>query len=296
MDFIKNCWNKIKEPHGLLLALFYIVFVITVTLTIVVLVIAPNNFFNYFLYLGSAICLAYFVYTIFYFTPKIKAKIINILCGHSFTKAMLDNYDYRTIIFSVFSCFVNLCFVVFQGVLAVVTKSWWYITITIYYILLSFAKGLVLLSQKKYKENTLNALKTYRFVGIILTFLMLAFSGVIVLIYKSDRYFEYAGMLIYVVSAFTFYKVTLAVYNIIKAKKQNNIFTQCFRNINLSASLISLLVLQIAMFKAFSPESNTGFANALTGAGVAIIIISIGIYMIVSSTKKLKNQKEKNNE
>lgn len=295
MDFLKKCWDKIKEPHGLWLALFYVVFIVTVTATIVLLIIKPSSYFNYILYLASAILLAYFVYTIIYFAPKIKAKIINILNSHSFTKTMLENYDYRTIIFSVFSFFVNLCFVAFQGVLGIITKSWWYITITIYYILLSLAKGLVLLSQKKYKSDSAKALKTYRFVGIILTFLMIAFSGIIVLIYKSDRYFEYAGLLIYVVSAFTFYKVVLAIYNIIKAKKQNNIFTQCFRNINLSASLISLLVLQIAMFKAFSPESNTGFANALTGAGVAIIIVSIGIYMIASSTKKLKQQ-ENNNE
>ena len=51
-------------------------------------------------------------------------------------------------------------------------------------------------------------------------------------------------------------------------------------------------MLQVAMFQAFSPSSNLGFANALTGAGVSAIILVLGIYMIIKANKKLKELKE----
>ena len=120
---------------------------------------------------------------------------------------------------------------------------------------------------------------------------MIAFSGVIVLIYTSNMYFEYAGLMIYAIAAFTFYKLTLAIVNMFKAHKQTDLCIQSIRNINLANALISLLVLQVALFQAFSPQSNTSFANALTGGAIAIAIISLGIFMIIKSNKILKNNK-----
>ena len=41
------------------------------------------------------------------------------------------------------------------------------------------------------------------------------FLGIIVLIYTSNMYFEYAGLMIYAVAAYTFYRLILAIYNIL---------------------------------------------------------------------------------
>ena len=123
----------------------------------------------------------------------------------------------------------------------------------------------------------------------------IAFSGVMVLIYKANRYFEYAGLLIYVVAAFTFYKLTLAIYNIFKVRKYDDLYLQNIRNINLASALISIIILQVAMFQAFSPQYNSGFANALTGAGVSAIILTLGILMIIKANKRLKQLKVSEN-
>ena len=89
MDFFKQIWNKIKEPHGIYLALFYVCFVLIVTGTIVLVALVPTSqFYHYILYVLSAVCLAYFVYTIVIFAPKIKNKIIQVLNSHPFTKTM----------------------------------------------------------------------------------------------------------------------------------------------------------------------------------------------------------------
>ena len=148
-------------------------------------------------------------------------------------------------------------------------------------------KGNVFYSKRKYGTELKQA-RALRFSGIMFVVMTLVFSGVIVLIYKANHYFEYAGILIYAVAAFTFHKLTLAILNIFKAKKQNDLYIENIRNINLASALISIIILQVAMFQAFSPENNLGFANALTGAGVSAIILVLGIFMIIKANKKLK--------
>lgn len=154
-------------------------------------------------------------------------------------------------------------------------------------------KAMVYYSNKKY-NNEINQCKTYRNCGILFIFLTIAFSGIIVLIYTSNMYFEYAGYMIYAVAFYTFYRLTLSIINIFKAKKQDNLYVKSIRNINLASALVSILVLQVAMFQAFSPEQNTSIANALTGAGVAIIILTLGIMMIIKSQKLKLNSENKN--
>ena len=84
----------------------------------------------------------------------------------------------------------------------------------------------------------------------------------------------------------------MAIISAIKSRKNDDLYFQSLRNINLVATIISIIVLQVAMFQAFSPENNTSFANGLTGGGVAIIIFALGIYMIIKANKKLKQLKQ----
>ena len=306
MSFIKNLrkktcklslavWNKIKQPHGIWLAVFYVSFILVLSGTLWLVILGyTENVFSYILYGISAILLTYFVYTIVYFAPKIKAKIITSLQKHKFTNEILNSYGYRTVVFSVFSFILNVAYITFVGILAFLSKTAWYFTITIYYIILAFMKGNVFYSKRKYGTEIKEA-RAYRFCGIMFIALTVAFSGVVVLIYKANHYFEYAGLLIYAAAAFTFYKLSLSIYNIFKARKHNDLYIQSIRNINLASALISIIILQVAMFQAFSPESNLSFANALTAGGISIIILILGIYMIIKANKTLK-QLEINNE
>ena len=293
-EFTLKMWNKIKQPHGVWLVLFYISFVLVLagTLTLVILGYT-QNVFSYILYCLSALMLTYFVYTIVYFAPKIKHNIIVKLKKHKFTNEILENYGYRTIVFSVFSFIFNVAYISFVAVLAFMSKTAWYFTITVYYIILAFMKGNVFHSKRKYGTEIKEA-RAYRFCGIMFIALTLAFSGVVVLIYKANHYFEYAGLLIYAAAAFTFYKLTLAIYNIFKARKHDDLYIQSIRNVNLASALISIIILQVAMFQAFSPESNLSFANALTAGGVSLIILVLGIFMIIKSNKKLKQLESAN--
>ena len=294
--FFKNLWlkiwSKIKTPHGAPLVLFYILFTCLLAGTLTLVIIAPNLFINYILYVLSAVSLAYFVYTMVYFTPKIKASIVKTLRSHKLTNELLSNYGYRTFMFSIFSFALNIAYVIFQGVMAVSTLSAWYASITAYYLVLSLMKGNVFFSRKRAKDNDIKEAKTFRFTGIMFIFLTLALSGMIVLIYKSNMYFEYAGLMIFVAATYTFYNLSFAIYNIFKARKHDDLHIQNIRNINMAHSLFSIVVLQVAMFQAFSPENNTSIANALTAGGVSLIILLLGILMIKKANKTINQLKK----
>ena len=206
---------------------------------------------------------------------------------HKFTNSLLENYGYRTLVFSVFSFIINIAYVTLIAVPAIMAGSVWYITIASYYLLLILMKGNIFYSKKRYNTPVKQA-RAYRYCGIMFILLTLAFSGIIVLIYTSNMYFEYAGLMIYVVAVFTFYKLVLAIYNIFKSKQQDDLYVQSIRNVNLISALVSVVVLQVAMIQEFSPENNTSIANALTGAGISAIILVIAILMIVKANKKLK--------
>ncbi|MBE5741495.1 MAG: hypothetical protein E7351_03110 [Clostridiales bacterium] len=296
MNFWSKVWSKIKQPKGIWLALFYIFFVLCVAGTIVLVILVPKQTVGHIvLYVLSAVSLIYFVYTIVIFAPKIKSRIIDTLHKHKFTSTLLNNFGYRTIIFSIISFLLNLSYVIFMGVLAIMTKSAWYISITVYYLTLILMKGNILYSKKKYNTEKKKA-RAYRYSGMMFILLTLALSGIIVLIYTSNMYFEYAGLMIYAVAAYTFYKLVLAIINIFKARKHDDLYVQNIRNINLVSALVSIVVLQVAMFQAFSPANNTSIANGLTGGAVAFVILALGIFMIIKANKKLKKLEEKNSE
>lgn len=288
MDILKSIWSKILKPKALFLALFYITFVIIISATLTLVVVVPKQtLLHYTLYILSAISLTYFIYTIVILAPRLKQNIIEFLRKFKFTSTLLDNYGYRTMMFGVVGFVLNVTYVAFIGVLAIMTKSAWYISISVYYLILILMKGNIFYSKKKY-DTEIKKARAYRFCGIMFILLMIAFSGVIVLIYTSNMYFEFAGLMIYAVAAFTFYKLTLAIINIFKARYQDDLYIQSIRNVNLVSAMISIIVLQVAMFQAFSPKHNTSFANGLTGGVVSVLILLLGIFMIIKANKKLQ--------
>ena len=275
--------------------MFYIFFALLIAGTIVLLVVQPEqSVWHYLLYVVSAVCLAYFVYTIVHFAPKMKASIIRSLRKHKLTSTMLDDFGYRTMILSIFSFALNIAYVIFMGVLGILSHSAWYISITAYYLVLTLIKGNVFHSKKIHNTDVKRA-RAYRFCGIMFIFLTLALSGIIVLIYKSNMYFEYAGWTIYAVAAYTFYTLILSIVNIFRARKTADLYVQSIRNVNLASALVSIVVLQVAMFQAFAPQHNTSIANGLTAGAVSLVILTLGIFMIVKANKLL-NQMEKTNE
>lgn len=298
MDKFKKFLLWLKVPKlwfGILFSVFAII-VMAGTITLVCFGFS-ENIIAYFLYFLSAICLIYFVYLIVITIPKIKYFIIKTLKKHEFTAELLESYGYRSVIFASFSFMINMIYAVLQAVLAIYSKSVWLGILAFYYIVLSLMRGGVLaVSRKRRKDGdkvSINKqVKTYRDTGIYMLVLNFALLGAIIQMVITNQGFEYAGLMIYVMATYTFYKLGISIYNIIKVRKHNDHILQSIKNISFADSLVSILALQNALLSAFSSGQYSRLANLLTGGAIFATIFVMSIIIIASANRTFKKLNE----
>lgn len=304
-----NGWKKLlcwlKKPHGIPLVLIYLLTIGACSGAIVLAMLEerafPFSILAYVVYGVAAITLGYSVYTIVRVIPKAKRNITGRLQKFSFTNRLLEQYGFRTVIFSIGAFAINVAYVVFNGVIGIIERSIWYGALASYYLLLVVMRGGVLSfhrakrrhAEMECAERKRRELKIYRNCGIGLVVLPFCLSFAILQMVRGVNSFEHAGMMIYVSAIYAFYKITMSIINLFKARKNDDRTVRAIRCINLADAFVSILALQTAMFKEFSSGENVGFANALTGAVVCLLTALLGIYMIVSATVK---QKEESND
>lgn len=297
---MRKLWEWIKHPHGAALIAFYICTAIFIAGAIVFSVIGTNEsygFAAYIFYGLAAVTLGYTVYTLVLFVPKWKQGVIGVLKKNGFTEKLYEQYGFRTLIFAVFSLALSLGNAILNGTIGIVRLSLWYGALGAYYLLLSLMRGGVLLyhrKKKRYAEREtetqikVRELKKYRGCGILLVLLPLALSFAIWEMTVFGKGFVHAGLMIYVAAAYTFYKVTMSIVNFFKARKGDECTVRAIRNVNLADALVSVLALQTAMFHEFSPHADFGMANAITGTAVCALTVTIGVFMIVNGSLKIK--------
>ena len=116
------------------------------------------------------------------------------------------------------------------------------------------------------------------------------------MILYQDRGYEYHGILIYAMAAYTFYITTHAIVNLIKARKYESPVITTARGINLSAALVSMLALETAMLSEFgkdvSAETRWIFLAA-TGAAVEIAVLLLSLFLLWKAKKQIRSLKSR---
>lgn len=227
----------------------------------------------------------------------IKNKIKPTIEANPFTNRVARDYRYRTVLFTCSSLVINLFYAVSNGIFGIIHHSEWFGTLSAYYIVLSIMRFLVISSERKVsklaktKELRLKELAVYRNCGALLLFLTIAFARSVVLMVCDNEGKRYSGTLIFAVAAYTFYKVIVAVINVVRVRKQKSLMLSTVRNIGYVDALVSVLSLQTAMFASFGEQEsvNTRIMNGITGAVVCVMILTLGIYMIVSASEEIKS-------
>ncbi len=90
------------------------------------------------------------------------------------------------------------------------------------------------------------------------------------------------------VATYTFYKLTMSIINMIKARKEKSILSITLRYIGYSDALVSIFSLQTALFAAFGQQSGKliPIMNTLTGTVICLMIMGLGIYMVCDAKKR----------
>lgn len=196
---------------------------------------------------------------------------------------------------SLYQGLFNLLYAGMNLLLGIYYRSIWLGTLAVYYLLLAVMRFCLLhhvRSQGDFDKNMISELRRYRLCGIILLFMNQALVVIIILVVKQNSGFKYPGMLIYAMATYAFYAIIIAVMNVIKFRKLGSPVMSAAKIISLTAAMVSMLSLETAMLTQFGSADEAVFRQIMTvatGACVSIIVLGMAIYMIVHSTKQLRN-------
>ena len=165
----------------------------------------------------------------------------------------------------------NMVYSAYHIVFGVATGSWWFLSLGMYYAILSIVRFAVL----RCKDN-----KGFlvQFTGAMLIVLSLCLVGTVILAFVKDRGTVFPLISMLAIATYTFTKITLAIIRWIKARKSNSATMLTLRNIALANAFVSIFSLQRSMLVSFEGMSATEIRimNVATGSGVCIIVFLLG--------------------
>lgn len=191
---------------------------------------------------------------------------------------------------------INLIYVVVNAISGYIYQTYWFVIFAIYYAIIAMMRFLLVryVIKNSIGKNYLGELKRARLCAYILMTVNLALSGTVLMMIFFERGFQYQGFLIYVVAMYTFYITTTAVIDMIKYRKYKSPIMSITKVIKMASALFSMLFLETAMFAQFGAETSPEVKKLmimLTGAGISIAVVFMAIYMIVETTKEIKEYK-----
>lgn len=111
------------------------------------------------------------------------------------------------------------------------------------------------------------------------------------MIIDRNKGYEYRGMMIYVMAAYTFYITVIAIKNLFKYRRLGSPVMTMAKIISMAAALVSMLSLETAMLSEFGAEtslSDRRIMIILTGAGVSAVIVTMAVYSIVKNSVEIR--------
>lgn len=298
---MKKFLNKLINPDIVIGIIAGILNLAIIAFSIVcIFVVEIPDLITYISFPFATIALVYLIYLIILLFFKINKNFRNLAKEHKITRNFIENFEFRSIIFTILSVLISLFYIISQIVAAAATNFMWYLALAIYSSILMILRIGVIFKHFKHKtyveeKEDIACVRSYRNCGMYLFALNLALTVAIVLMITTNQGFEYPGLLIYFVAVHTFYKLVMSIINIVRAKKEESFAALTTKNLNFTSALVSILALQTALFHTFSKNLVATIPNAITGVCVVAGIIVLAIIMIVNGQRELKKLKQQLN-
>ena len=221
-------------------------------------------------------------------------KLLLTIKKTSYGARFLEDYTFRTILTTLPTFLINVVYTVYNGMIGVMNQSAWFITMAVYYSLLGIMRYFAVNTERKtsrmenpklIRKRELSVIRTD---GILLLLLNLALSGVVLLTIAKGTAKTHSEIMVISIAAYTFYKITMAVINMVKVRKMQSPILITIRNIGVADALVSMLTLQTTMLASFQGTSSidANRMNGITGLAVCILIALLGVSMIYYASKR----------
>lgn len=209
----------------------------------------------------------------------------------------MTDMHFRTHISLYSSLAVNVIYIAFNALSGLFYHSAWFFVLAFYYSILAAMRFLLVrfVHRAGIGTDRINELRRSRLCGYILLTVNLALSGTVLMILYQNKGFEYNGILIYAVAAYTFYITAAAAVNLVKYRRLGSPVMSMTKIISMAAALVSVLSLETAMLSQFGremSEENKQLFIILTGAGISIAIAAMSVFSIVKNSREIKKISE----
>ena len=294
MERLKKIVNKLLFPH---MALVLVLFPVSMALLICSMV-----------FLGTESVLSYVSYIFSFYSLTIVClripQIIEFIKKYKNSNKLLVRYqndiNFRINLSLYLSLVLNIAYSIFQLCLGLYHKSFWFISMSVYYVLLSLMRFYLVNHTKKNKpgEDLLIEYKRYNICGWVMLLMNLTVTAIIFFIIYFDRTFYHHQITTIALAAYTFLTFSLSIYNFIKYRKFNSPVYSAAKSINLVAACVSMMTLTTTMLTTFGGEDVVEYKKVLltmVGVVVSLFILAISIQIIIFTSKNIKKLKEPNN-
>lgn len=295
MDW-KKAGKKLLFPH------VWVILILTIISTAALVYVFVNGLeltpIAYVSYLVSSYTLVILVIYLYRVIPKRYRRIKQEIYDNPLGNRYMTDVAFRTRVSLYFSLGIHLLYVGINIISAVIYETKWFAILAGYYLILAVMQFLLLKYAREngIGTNRLGELRRARLCSIILLNLNFVLSGTVLMILYQNKGFEYHGILIYAMAAYTFYGTINAVVNLVKYRKYKSPVMTATKIITLSSALVSVLSLETAMFSQFGqdmkPESQR-LMIILTGAGISMAVIGMSAYMIIKTSQEAEIEKAK---
>ena len=202
----------------------------------------------------------------------------------------------RVMFFLIFTTIGNIFIALVKFVLSLTLPSLWFFINAIFMIILSFARFFSIKDYSKTKliqdkeEIQKIGYKNYLNNGILLVVLGIMYFFVNVYIYYKGTNTTMHEYLTYLVALVAFWSIGSSIYGMIKYKRNHTPILKAVKLTNFANALTSIMLTQIVLLDTYANTKvyNSNLMNGLTGMGIGIIIIILGLYMIIGINKLRK--------
>ena len=175
----------------------------------------------------------------------------------------------------------NLTFALFHSLGGLLGRSWWFLTLGVYYAVLSGIR-FWLLRIPEDKSDRPDDRRIRRFTGAALIALSVCLNGTVILCMFRDRGVVRHEIVMITIALYAFSKITLGIINLVKARRNASAVQLCLRSLSLADGLVSICSLQRSMLVSFGEMASNHILlfNLLTGAGTCILLLLLGLNLI----------------
>ena len=238
------------------------------------------------------------VVTVFCVTvlPKQYGKIKEKLLANPLANRYATDKIFRTKVSLNLSLGINLVYVAINVLSWYLYRSWWFVCLAVYYMILSVMRVLLVRYVRLQELGAIRRGELKRALACSYIMLLLNFflTGAVMMVVYQNRGYEYHGILIYVMALYTFYMATHAIIELVKYRHFESPVMATAKVISLAAALVSMLNLETAMFAEFGADmakADQQLMIMLTGAGIAATVIALAVLMIRRCTKEIKKMR-----